>query len=66
MFDAKHLKSIFATHEKEKKRSYNQRIIETENDSFTPLTFAACTGGMSRECGKFYSNLTDLLAIKKD
>ena len=44
-YNAKHLKSIFATHDKEKKRSYNQRIIETENGSFTPLVFA-CTGGM--------------------
>ena len=29
-YNAKHLKSIFAAHEREKKRSYNQRIIETE------------------------------------
>ena len=32
--NAKYLKSIFATHEKEKKRSYNQRFIDTENGSF--------------------------------
>ena len=64
-YNAKNLKSIFATHEKEKKRSYNQRIIETENGSFTPLVFA-CTGGMSRECGKFYSRLADLIATKKN
>ena len=64
-YNAKHLKSVLKTHEKEKKRSYNQRIIETENGSFTPLIFA-CTGGMSRECGKFYSRLADLLAIKKN
>ena len=50
---------------KEKKRSYNQRIIEAENGSFTPLVFG-CTGGMSREYGKFYSRLADLLAIKKN
>ena len=31
----------------------------------TPLVFA-CTSGMSRECGKFYSRLNDLLAIKKN
>ena len=38
-YNAKQLKSIFATHEKEKKRSCNQRIIETENGFFTPLVF---------------------------
>ena len=54
-----------ATHEKEKKRSYNQRIIGTENGTFTMLVFA-CTSGMLRECGKFCSHLADLLVIKKN
>ena len=64
-YNSKHLQSIFATHEKEKKRSYNERIIETENGSFTPLVFA-CTGGMLRGCGRFYNCLADLLVVKKN
>ena len=65
MLQSKTLKvNLFNTREREK-RSYNQRIIETENGSFTPLVFA-CTSGMSREGGKFYSRLPDLLAIKKN
>ena len=52
------------TREREK-RSYNQRIIKTENGSFTQLAFA-CAGGMSRECWIFYSHLADLSAIKKN
>ena len=48
-YNAKYLKSIFATREKEEKKA-TIRIIETENGSFTPLVFV-CTGGMSRECG---------------
>ena len=64
-YNGKHLKSMFATHEKEKKRSYNQRIIEAENGSFTPLVFP-CIGEMLRECAKFRSHLADLLANKKE
>ena len=64
-YNTKHLKSIFATHEKEEKRSYNQKVNEIRNGSFTPLVFA-CAGGMSRECERFYGRLADLLAIKKN
>ena len=56
---------MFVTHKKEKKRSYNQRIIDTENGSFTPFVFV-CTDGMWRECGKLYCRLANLLAIKKN
>ena len=64
-YNVKHIISQCLQHKrKEKKRSYNQRIIETEIGSFTPLVFA-CTGGMSRGCGKFYSRLADLLVIKR-
>ena len=65
MLQRKTLKVNLCNTREREKRSYNQRIIETENGSFTPLVFA-CTGGMSRECGKFYSRLADLLAIKKN
>ena len=49
---------------KKTKRSYNQRIIETDHGSFTPLVFA-CTGGMSREYKRFYSCLGELISEKK-
>ena len=64
-YNAKHLKLTFATHEEVKKRSYNQKIIETGNGSFSPLVFA-CTGGILRECWKFYSRLVNLLAIEEN
>ena len=64
MLQHKTLKINFATHEKDKKRSYNQRVIQTENGSSTPLVFA-CTGRMSRESGKFYSRLASSLALKR-
>ena len=61
-YNAKHLKSIFATHEKEKKRSYNQR----DRKWLLYSVSISCTGGMSRECGKFYSHLADWLVIEKN
>lgn len=50
--------------ENEKKRSYNERIIHVDHGSFTPLVFS-CFGGMSRECSRFYSHATDLIAEKR-
>ena len=39
--------------EKEKKKLYNERILQVEHGSFTPLVMSA-TGGMSRESKKFF------------
>ena len=39
------LNSAYRRHEKEKQRSYEQRIREVEHGSFTPLVFSA-SGGM--------------------
>ena len=43
---------MYATHEKEKKKSCDQRIVEAENGPFVPLVLV-CTGGMLRECESF-------------
>ena len=51
-------------HENEKKRTYNQRINQVDHGSFTPLVFS-CYGGMSRECGKFYSHAADKISEKR-
>ena len=58
------LSKSFEVNEKEKKRSYNERIQKIEHCTFTPLVFA-CTGGMGRECSKFYKRLAELIASKK-
>ena len=46
------LQAAHKNNENEKKRKYNDRIIEVEHGSFTPLVFT-CFGGMSRECSRF-------------
>ena len=48
----------------EKKRQYNQRILQVEHGSFTPLVFS-CFGGMSRECSRFFSHASEHLAEKR-
>ena len=53
------LPQCFRSHEREKRRAYEQRVREVEHDSFTPLAFAA-TGGMGKAanitCARIVSN----------
>ena len=59
----KSLKSALASHEKEKKRVYNARILEVEKSSFTPIVFST-TGTMGPEAERFYRRLAVLLSGK--
>ena len=56
---------LSATYERIKKRAYEQRVMEVEHASFTPLVFAA-TGGMANEATHFYKRLASHLATKWD
>ena len=59
--------SVPAVHKKNengKKREYNQRILQVEHGSFTPLVFS-CFGGMSRECRSFFSHTAERLANRR-
>ena len=46
------------------KKPYNERILQTEHGSFTPLVMSA-TGGMGRECKKFYTRLAEMISYKR-
>ena len=64
----KNLNQIFELileQENEKKRLYNHRILQIEHGTFTPLIFT-CFGGMSRECQKFYSRLSEIISDKRE
>ena len=39
-------------------------MFQVEHGSFTPLVLSA-TGGMSRECKKFYSRLAEMICKKR-
>ena len=54
------LSKTYQLNEKEKKRLYNERIMQVEHGTFTPLVMSA-TGGMGRESSKFHSRLSDLI-----
>ena len=61
----KSLDLAFRNQEKEKKKAYNQRVIEIEHGSFSPLVFGS-QGGCGRETQQVLKNLIDKLAEKKD
>ena len=57
------ISNCYRKHEAEKKRAYEQRILEVEHSTFTPLVFSA-TGGMAKQCSTFYKRLASRLAEK--
>ena len=64
-FQNQTLKKAYIANEKEKKRSYGQRIQEVEHGTFTPLVFSV-HGGMGEECKMFYKRLSSLLSEKRN
>ena len=56
---------LYAKHEKEKKRKYNQRVLQVEKGSFTPLIFTT-TGGMGPEATRFHRRVAELIANKRN
>ena len=58
------LQQCYASNENEKKRKYNNRVMNVEQGCFTPLVFST-NGGMGRECRKFYARLADMIAAKR-
>ena len=61
----KPLSRVYDTHEKEKKREYNHRIMAFENGTFTPLVYSVF-GSMGPECKVFTKHLCTKLAEKQN
>ena len=57
------INNIYKNHENEKKRKYNERVINNEHGSFTPLVFSI-NGGMSHEGLVFHKHLAQKIASK--
>ena len=68
-FAQSHLKSplanCFTNNEREKKRKYNQRVIQLEHGTFSPLVFTPY-GGLGREAENVVKILSAKLAEKRD
>ena len=60
----KTMNSIYHIHEVQKKTEYNDRILNNEHASFTPLVFTT-TGGMGPECERLNKRLAELLSRKR-
>ena len=61
----KDVPKLYATHEKEKKRAYNERIINVEKGSFTPIVMTT-TGGMGNEAKSFHKRMALLISQKRN
>ena len=58
------ISKTYEVNEREKKKLYNERILQIEHGSFTPLVMSA-TGGMVRGCQKFYVRLAEMISYKR-
>ena len=55
---------IYRRNEVEKKRQYNERVINIKQETFTPLVYST-TGGMAKECERYTKTPADKLAAKR-
>ena len=60
----KTVSSVLRSKEQSKKRSYNPRIMEIDQGTFTPLVFTI-KGVMGHECETFHKSLAEKIASKK-
>ena len=58
------IENTFKKHEDEKKRTYNQRVIQIEKATFTPLVFST-SGAMGDEANKFHKRIAMLMSYKR-
>ena len=61
----KSLTALYKTHENQKKRAYQHRVLQTEKASFTPLIYST-NGAMAPQSTAFHKRLASLIAEKKN
>ena len=61
----KQLKAVYKTNETMKKRCYNERILQIEHGTFTPLFFSVL-GGVGFEGSRFLKRLNEMIAEKNN
>jgi len=59
------IRSILKKHETEKKRAYNQRVMQIEHGTFTPLVFTV-SGSMGPESSIYHKALAEKISEKTD
>ena len=63
--NSKSLQQCHVMNDHEKKRAYNERILQIEHGTFIPMRFSI-NGIMGREFQNFYSRLEQMMAEKRD
>ena len=58
---SKSIPAMYISHEIEKKRKYNSRVLNVEKAAFTPLVFCT-TGGMGKEAVLFYKKAAEKIS----
>ena len=61
----KDIAKVYEDHEREKKRAYNERVIQVEKGTFTPIVFSTF-GGMGQEADRYHKRLAELIAEKRN
>ena len=55
---------LYIQHEKEKKCAYNDRVLQVEKGSFSPLILST-TGGMGPESTRYHKRVAELISVKR-
>ena len=63
-YEDKTPEQLYKKHEQEKKAAYNDRVLQIEKGSFTPLIFST-TGGMGPESIKYHKRVAELISEKR-
>ena len=61
----KPIHQVYKEHEAEKKRQYNERVIQVEKGSFTPIVMST-SGGVGEEADKHHKRIATLIAQKRN
>ena len=65
LYQGKATSTIFKEKEEEKKLKYQQRVLDVEMESFTPLVFGT-NGVMGADCNCFLKRLAEKLSEKNE
>jgi hypothetical protein len=61
----KPVEKVYKDHEDEKKRVYNERVIQVEKGSLTPIVMSTF-GGMGAEANRFHKRIATLISQKRN
>lgn len=61
----KNIEQVYVHHEREKKRQYNERVLQIEKGTFTPIVMST-TGGMGNEANRHHKRIATLISNKRN